>query len=351
MDSHSWQIYQSLARDQLSLLVGPRYATHDLFMLFPFRLVGYGYAFGTGIRFRFCKSVQNSFKMMAVSFVVCHTLYKLQICTSSARDAAIVAGDSAIFDCLAFLLLPTLTTYAVSGMVRSYIKQRKNYSKSLLHWAPIVASMCIIPAVAYPLDAFVERIMNTSFRTVTIDGLELNTSSFMAVCRGNTTFTWTSCYSQMTASYSQLTSCYSQLTSCYSQLTSCYSQLTSCYSQLTSCYSQLTSCYSQLTSRCSQLTSRCSQLTSRYSQLTSCYSQLTSCYSQLTSCYSQLTSRCPQLTSCYSQLTSRCSQLTSCYSQLTSRYSQTQSTLNTSTRQLSAACFYSSVKGGFILLP
>ncbi|XP_055861640.1 uncharacterized protein LOC129921992 [Biomphalaria glabrata] len=166
MEAKELQTYRGFIKDHFHWLLGSRNVHHDLFRMLPLRILGYGYAVGVGLRFRFCQNVQDSFKAVAISFVVCHTLNKVQNEMFTTKQMVVVAADTLAFDTLAFLLLPTLTTYSVSRMVRSYIKKRKHYSKSLMHWAPILASLLVLPIVACPLEAFAERIMTTSVRTL-----------------------------------------------------------------------------------------------------------------------------------------------------------------------------------------
>ncbi|CAL1547821.1 unnamed protein product [Lymnaea stagnalis] len=149
----------------IELIASMSAGRYDPFSVFPLRALGYGYAVGVAIRYRFCKELQDSFKTVAITFVVCHALNK-SLDYPCAYNGLLVATDTAIFETFATILLPTLTTFHVSGMLRAYLKQFKNIPKWIFRYAPIAISLGLLPVMLGPIDRFVNHIMDNTVRNI-----------------------------------------------------------------------------------------------------------------------------------------------------------------------------------------
>ncbi|XP_059170324.1 mitochondrial fission process protein 1-like [Physella acuta] len=137
----------------------------DPFMFFPLRALGYGYAIGVGLRYRFCDELQNSCKTFGLTFVMCHVAHSIWENTDLPKSqVAIIATDALIFDALSSLLIPTLITYYVSHTCRSILKNSDNVPKPMYKWGPLLSGLLALCLSVRPVNALVNVLMDSTIR-------------------------------------------------------------------------------------------------------------------------------------------------------------------------------------------
>ncbi|BFZ18710.1 hypothetical protein BsWGS_21750 [Bradybaena similaris] len=154
--------------DSQHVIVTITLVTHtmtDPFTVAPLRILGYGYAAGVALRFRFCQLSKDACFVVATTFIVCHTLYRGLIDEGPVYIAVL---DTLVFEALASATIPTLTTYFICSATRNWLKQRHGLPKCISKWLPMTLGLSVLPFLYSTLDVCVNKLMDQTLRPLYI---------------------------------------------------------------------------------------------------------------------------------------------------------------------------------------
>ncbi|CAG5116397.1 unnamed protein product [Candidula unifasciata] len=133
----------------------------DPFTVAPLRILGYGYATGVALRFRFCQDLKDACFVVATTFIVCHATYRS---LSNEGPVYISVLDTLVFEGLASAAIPPLTTYFICSTTRNWLKQKDGVPKPVYKWLPVTLGLSVLPFLYSTLDICVNKFLDQTLR-------------------------------------------------------------------------------------------------------------------------------------------------------------------------------------------